>query len=72
MKMSEKWRAVVGAPDYGEKHGGSKLCNSDVSRIREARLFGASRKDLASVWGVGLDTISEITSGKTWRHVCQN
>lgn len=47
----------------GECGGSAKLTNECVLRIREARLFGASQKDLAAIYSVSVPTISTAQSG---------
>jgi len=53
----------------GEEVHFSKLCASDVIRIREASVFGAKRADLAKVFGIDRATVRLILIGKNWSHL---
>ena len=53
----------------GEDHGRSKLIEEDVKRIRESNLFGARRKDLASIYDISCSQIDNIINRKKWSHV---
>lgn len=50
----------------GDSHPSASLTNSDAERIREAALFGAKPKDLASVYGVSIWSIYPIIRGETY------
>jgi hypothetical protein len=52
----------------GEACRHAKLTVGDVSRIREAALFGACRADLAAMYSVSCQTISDISTRKSWAH----
>ncbi len=58
-----------GTDNAGERHGLARLCEEDVRRIREARLFGATQPSLARAYGTSQSRISFIVSRKAWRHV---
>lgn len=51
----------------GERHALAKLRQVDVERIKEARKFGATIKDLAAVWPVSETQIHRICKGSRWR-----
>lgn len=53
----------------GEKRWNAKLIAEDVLRIREAFLFGAKVKDLAAVYGVGVQNIRKIIRKESWAHI---
>jgi hypothetical protein len=46
-----------------------KLTADDVTRIREAHLFGASARDLSQAYGVDSASIYSIVNREKWRHV---
>lgn len=62
---SENSRDVV---RHGRSHT-AKLTAEDVLRIREARLFGAKTKDLASVYGISQVNLARAATGRGWKHV---
>lgn len=47
----------------------ARLAPEDISCIRESVQNGCSRSELAKRYGVGTTTISNIVSGKSYRHV---
>ena len=55
---------------FGEKYGGSKLSDKDVTKIRkiykEGKIF---QKELAKRYGVNVPTISKIVTNRTWKHL---
>ncbi len=51
----------------GELATNAALSNEDAVRIREASLFGAKPKDLASSYGVSVFTIYPIIRGERYR-----
>jgi hypothetical protein len=51
------------------RNGTTKLHASDIADIREARKRGVSARLLALLYEVTEDTITEITCGRTWKHV---
>ncbi len=62
-KVSKGRQSCIG----GEVHYSSRLTNADAERIREAAMFGARAKDLASSYGVGLHVVYPIIRGETYR-----
>ena len=58
----------IDAAKRGRNHS-QKLAVEDVQRIREASLFGARPRDLASVYGVHNSIICAIVNRTKWRHV---
>ena len=53
----------------GEKHGRSKLTETDIHKIRELRSTGVLQKEIAALFGVAESLISYILSGKYWAHL---
>lgn len=55
----------------GELAKNSKLTSQDVREIHSLFAKGASRKDLASMFGVGRSNIEFILNGQRWGHIKQ-
>lgn len=53
----------------GSKHGGAKLNEGEVLKIRSLRAKGALKTVLARRFNVSTASISLICSGATWKHV---
>lgn len=53
----------------GEKHGHSKLKETDIEYIRSYDRSKGSGVYLASIYGVSTSTICMIRSGKTWNYL---
>lgn len=53
----------------GEKNGKSKLKSDQIRVIREMVSNGLSSREIGLAFGVSLETISAIRSGRTWGHV---
>lgn len=58
-----------GTDNAGERHPLAKFTEEDIRRIREAALFGATQRTLASAYGTKQGWISQIVARKVWRHV---
>lgn len=56
---------------HGEQIGTSKLTAGQVSQIRTRRKSGERICDLAAEYGVCRNTITNITTGKTWIPPCR-
>lgn len=54
----------------GERHGHARLTNEDVLKIRQAIANGVQQKVLAKEYGVHLNTIGRISTGKHWGVQC--
>lgn len=68
--MWSKGRARPGTVRVrGEEQGHSKLTEMQVREIRQFRAEGMRQRDIATVFGVHVMTISDILRGVTWRHV---
>lgn len=64
--MINKGRRVSSA---GEMNPNAKLNTNQVIEIRNQHKAGASNKDLAAKYGIGLNTLYEIITRRSWRHV---
>jgi hypothetical protein len=53
----------------GSEHWMSKLEDEDIREIRRLRKQGRQVKEIAKQYGVSGPTISNILSGKVWKHV---
>jgi DNA invertase Pin-like site-specific DNA recombinase len=53
----------------GEKIGLSKLTEDEIRKIRELRKMGQTQQEIADQTGVSQMSISNVLSGKTWKHV---
>lgn len=71
--MISKGRKVKGnvvLPDNkGERHGMSKLKESDVLEMRRLRMSGVSITDISSKFSVSLTTASDAVRGISWKHI---
>lgn len=56
-------------PTRGIKSGKTKLTNKDVIDIRCLRRFNATLQEIANYYGIVHQTVSDITTRKTWKHV---
>jgi hypothetical protein len=60
----------LGKPhNSGSRHGMARLDEQKVITIRLRRSQGATLKQIAAEFGVGVASVSMITTGKTWRHI---
>lgn len=59
---------AMGLSASGEKHLRSKITNADVAEIRRLYAEGSKQRDLAKQFGVVHGAISNIISGRTWKH----
>ena len=53
----------------GKNHPLARLTEETVKTIKWLISRGAMQKDLAVIYGVAPNTISEVNSGRTWSHV---
>ena len=60
---------TMGAPNFGEKNGCSKLNNADVLSIRRLRSIGATYRAIAERFGVDKATVMRAAKGQRWSHV---
>jgi hypothetical protein len=52
----------------GSRNGRSKITESDVRSMRAMRASGSALKAISGRFGVGVSQVSNIISGKQWRH----
>lgn len=62
-------RTGLMTPVRGTAVGSSRLSNRQVRRIRERYANGASMADIARRMKLGLTTVSDIVSRRTWTHI---
>lgn len=53
----------------GSKHWGAKLTEKQIPQIRKLIKNGTTHQKIANIFGVCRITITDISIGKTWRHV---
>ena len=53
----------------GERHGSSKLTESQVVKIRKLAAKGCTHVDLAKKFKVSRPHVTKIVNGKIWRHI---
>jgi predicted DNA-binding protein (UPF0251 family) len=53
----------------GEKNRRAKLTNVQANEIRMCAVAGTSTGDLASKFGISLETVNRIVTGRTWAHL---
>lgn len=64
---------VKGRHAFGERHGRSRLKESDVIEIRRRHLSGGvTQSTLATEYGVAQGTISELVHGQTWARMAND
>ena len=56
-------------PHRGSSNGFAKLNETNVQLIRERRAAGATAAALSREFNVSITTISNVTTGLSWRHV---
>jgi hypothetical protein len=61
--------AVMGAPNYGEKNGFSKLTAVEVLSARRLRNQGWIYRDIAERFGVNKTTVMRACKGEQWAHI---
>lgn len=58
-----------GRSPRGSRSGASKLTERQVAEIRVRQAAGELHRVLAAEYGISRVTITNIVTGKTWRHV---
>ncbi len=53
----------------GEQHGGRKLSDAEVTKIRKAFVAGVSQVALGRRFGVRQTTVQRIVRRKLWKHL---
>jgi len=69
MKHAYSMGLAKGISKWGESNSCSKLTEVEVEQIITAFMQGKSQKQVAKLVGVNLNTVRQITSGRTWRSV---
>jgi hypothetical protein len=54
-------------PNFGEKNGNSKLSTSEVIEIKKMLTYGKKLVEIAKMFNITPENLSEIKKGKTWR-----
>lgn len=67
--MTDEARAKVSERSRGEKNVKAKLKESDILKIRARDHYYGVNADLGREYGVSAQTISQIRSGKIWKHI---
>lgn len=65
---NEKDKTIHKTKLFGERAPWSKLSATDVSRIKDIRMFGETYKSIAKWFGVSIGCITGVTSGVNWAH----
>ena len=65
-KENQADKVIHGRTNRGERHGHSKLTESDVHEIRNLISQGDTQQDIAEKFGVSRGTISKIKRGRNW------
>jgi len=55
-------------PTKGEKHGSAKLTRACAERIKYGHQ-GMTQKEIAKIYGINQSQVSDIRSGKKWKHI---
>jgi hypothetical protein len=66
---NEADKILHGTAPRGENHGAVKLTEKQVKEIRSAPDRWGINQELASRYGVARSTISNIRTGRNWRHL---
>ena len=51
----------------GSRHPAAKLTEAGAAEIRERRAMGEKLKTIAEDYGLNLNTVWKVVTGKTWR-----
>lgn len=62
--VRHSWDNGMSTPNFGEKHGCSKLTEGQVKEIRS--IEGMRQRDIAKLYGISQATVWQVRSGKTW------
>jgi len=68
-KHSEKTLKLMSEKKKGENHPRVKLTEKDVIRIRKLDEGNLTQKEIAKMFGVKPNTISNIKNRKIWKHI---
>lgn len=53
----------------GERNGRARVSASDVPEIRRLAASGVRRARIAEAYGISRETVTAITTGKSWAHI---
>lgn len=67
--MKNKGRANRNSVNVGSENGTSKLSERDVMQIKDLLVNRIPLSKIASRFSCSISTISQIKTGKTWKHV---
>ena len=67
--MNDKVRAGRQSRLPGELNGRAKIWNADIPNIRNMLHVGFRQEDIADIFGVKRNTIGNINTGTSWKHV---
>ena len=67
--VSDKYNRGRNIPQDGSRNNYAVLNDDDVSLIKERLANGEKQKDIAMTYGVTQSQISNIATGKQWRHI---
>lgn len=62
-------RRSAGYARKGEANPNALLTHQDVLKIRALRADGVSLKDVSAQFGIAITTVSNICTGRLWKHV---
>lgn len=62
-------RTYSGGAEFGEDNSQSVLTEQDVREIRKLRKDGNTYTSIAKIFGVNIQTVCNVCSGKSWSHV---
>lgn len=65
---NQRDRIRHGTAGFGEQHSQSRLTEAEVAEIRARLKAGELQKNLAQKYGVSQPQISNIGTGKAWKH----
>lgn len=68
-KSNAEDRGIHGTQIIGSRARNSRLTESQVFEIKRHLAAGRAQTDIAADYGVAIETIHSIKTGKSWRHV---
>lgn len=66
--INQQDRKAKGRSSFGDRNGRSKLNAAGALAIRTRWAAGELQRDLAAEFGLSQPTVSQICTGKSWRH----
>lgn len=67
--INQRDRVLHGTSNRGSRNGQSKLTESDILKIKEMARKGILQREIAKIFNVSRQTISDITTKKSWKHI---